>query len=140
MANYSYEISTDPNTLEGDPKETQLAICYGVIHFIGIRFPDGSQGELHVRLFHGEDPVTPTNPDGSYSGDGQYIPIREFYEIADGPSFLKARTWNDSTSKTRSCQVHIQLLPIEVLIPESRLTDVIVAFLRRLRVPLPWTR
>jgi hypothetical protein len=140
MPNYSYEISTPAGTGEDPGKESELAICYGVIHFIGIRFPDGSQGELHVQLFHGKDPVAPTNPDESYSGDGQYVPIREFYEILTGPSFLTAKTWNDNASKARGCQVHIQILPREVLIPESRLTDVIVAFLRRLRVPLPWTR
>jgi hypothetical protein len=140
MPNYSYEISTDPKTAENPGKESELAICYGVIHFIGIRFPDGCQGELHVQLFHGKDPVAPTNPDESYSGDGMYIPIREFYEIATGPSFLTAKTWNDSTEEPRGCQIHIQILPREILIPESRLTDVIVAFLRRLRVPLPWTK
>lgn len=140
MPNYSYEISTAAGTAEDPGKETEIAIAYGVIHFVGIRFPSGSQGELHVQLFHGKDPVAPTNPDGNYSGDDQYIPIKEFYEITTGPGFLIVKTWNDNAIKARSCQVHVQILPKEVLLPESRLTDVIVAFLRRLRVPLPWTR
>jgi hypothetical protein len=117
----------------------ELMISYGIIHFIGLKIPAGSQGEAHIQLFHGEDRLAPINPDGDYAGDGDYIPIRDFFDIMTGPASLKARTWNTSTTRDRSISVHIQILPREVLLPESRLTDVIVAFLRRLRVPLPWT-
>jgi hypothetical protein len=136
LPNYSYDIETSANTSESDPEETELGICYGVIHFIGIKIPVGSQGELHIQLFHGEDRLAPTNPDGNYSGDGDYFPIRDFFEIETGPASLKARTWNDSATRTRGVSVHIQILPREILIPEKKLTDYLIAFLRRFKVAI----
>ena len=134
MPNYSYDIVTSPNTSEEDPQETELMVSYGIIHFIGLKIPAGSQGELHVQLLHGEDRLAPMNPDGDYSGDGDYIPIRDFFDIMTGPASLKARTWNTSTTRDRSISVHIQILPREILIPEKKLTDYLIAFLRRFKV------
>ena len=133
-----YTISTPIDNDITNPLETSLAISYGIIHFIGIYLVPGSQGECHVVLMHGRDRVAPTNPEESYTGDDTLWPIKDHYPIDTGPATLTALTWNDNTEESRKAIINIQVLPEDVLLPTNRLTDALLAFLQRLRVPLPW--
>jgi len=141
MPYFVYPITVPKNTLEKDAVTARIRLQRGIIHHLEIWFSPGCQGNVGVRLFRKESQVLPFNADAWAIGDSSTVGgAREWLELESVPYDLRYKAYNLDEYVNRDFEVIIGVLPREILDPVSRLTDAVVAFLRRLRVPLPWVK
>jgi len=91
---YRSTIITPKNTIEGSPKETELHVASGLVYFLEIHFPSGSEGLLHAQVFDGNYQVWPTAPGESFIGDDIYLRYDDLYIKEEQPLIFKILTWN----------------------------------------------
>lgn len=114
---YVKNISTDASTSKADAKETRIRVWGGVLHYIGIRFPDGCGGLLHVQVRQADQPVMPTNASADIADDGWLVEAKFHYKMQAGTNLIRILTWNDDTALAHSCRVRIGILPEYILTP-----------------------
>jgi len=139
MPYFVYPITVPKNTLESKAITDLLGLHRGIVHHLEVWFSPGCQGNVGVKLFRRESQVFPFNADGWAKGDASSVGgAREWLEWESPPYEMRYRAYNLDENVDREFLVIVGILPREILEPVTRLTDVIVAFLRRLRIPLPW--
>jgi len=107
---YFFEVSTPANTLEGDSKRTVLPLNRGSISKVGLLFPTGCAGLLHVRLRRFGRQVFPTSTGESFAGDGTLIEWMENYLLDEEPFSMELETWNDDDSYPHKVYVSIEVM------------------------------
>jgi len=137
MPFFSFSITIPYATTEEDPYTQDLTLIRGIIHYLAVYFPPGSQGEAHVRIFRKGSQIFPWNAEETARGDESTVgPPREWIELEEPPYMLTMEGTNDNETENRGVVIHIGILPREILLPEKRLTDYLIAFLRRFKVPI----
>ena len=116
---YSINISTPASTTQADPVETTILITVGVVHRVKVGFPPGPQTDLHVAIDRGNSQVWPSGASLSWAWDDYVFDMPEFYEVEVEPLEFVVRTWNDDASFAHECMVQLEILPRDVLLPES---------------------
>lgn len=141
MPFFIYPITVPKATYEWSPVTELLPVIHGIIHHLSIWFSPGCQGEVGVRLFRRESQILPWNADAWALGDNNTAGgSPEWIELESAPYEIRYKAYNIGEYVDRDVIVQIGILPREVLMPEKKLTDYLVAFLQRLRVPLPWVK
>jgi len=118
MSFYSYSILTAAKTGETTKKKTPMILGPGVIHWVRIRIPPGSQGLLHCHVNHHVHQIIPSNDDGNFFGDDEIIEYDEFYELKAPLTTVDAYTWNDDTEHDHTMILQFGVLPKWVLLPQ----------------------
>jgi len=92
---YRKTITTLKNVTEASPKETDLNITKGLVYFVELMFPSGSEGLLHVQILDGNYQVWPSSYGESFFGDDIYLRYDDLYIKEAAPMFFRVKTWND---------------------------------------------
>jgi len=116
---FNFDISTAANVTQDDPTLTRLTLSHGIIHQLGVGFPPGPAGLLHLQLLTGEHQAWPSNGQGDFNWDGAFFQWLEWYPLEVEPYELVARTWNEDDTYAHGLQIQVSLLPREVLVPVS---------------------
>lgn len=114
---YVKEITTDANTAQGSPKESTVKVWAGVIHHVGIMFPQGPAGLLHVQIWHGGHQIYPSTELQDFAGNDETIRFNDNYQLHVGLNTLTIKTWNEDDTYPHKCRVRIGVLPMEVVAP-----------------------
>jgi len=92
---YRKTIITPALTTEGSPLLSDLSVTNGLVYFLEIMFPSGSEGLLHVQIYDGSFPLWPSTPGESFMGDDIYLKYDDLYIKEKEPFSLRVVTWND---------------------------------------------
>jgi len=117
MTFFSYTVKVPKNTPKSAPVEQELPLTPGIVHRVRIRFPPGSKGKLHLKIMHGAHQFAPTNRDGDFIGNDEWIEWKEWYELVEHDTLMRAVAWNESTKHPHSVIVQLAVLPAEILNP-----------------------
>jgi len=117
MTFFSFTVTVPKNTPKSAPVEQELPLTPGIVHRVRIRFPPGSKGKLHLKIMHGAHQFAPTNRDGDFIGNDEWIEWKEWYELVEHDTLMRAVAWNESTAYAHSVIVQLAVLPAEILNP-----------------------
>ena len=92
---YRKTITTLKNVTEGLPTQTDLSITKGLVYFLELYFPSGSEGLLHCQIYDGNYQVWPSSHGESFFGDDIYLKYDDLYIKETAPMHFKILTWND---------------------------------------------
>jgi len=124
---YEERLTIPANTPEDNPTTKYLEISPGVIHRVQVVFPTGCVGLVHVQVWYEEHQLYPSNPGGSFTGDGVLIEFRDFFEITQKPYRLKLVGWNLDDTYQHTPIIRIGILPKKYLLPIGAVEGVIRA-------------
>ena len=122
---YVANISTPASTTQGDPVETRIPVTVGIVHRVKVGFPPGPQTDLNVAIDRGGSQVWPSGESVSWAWDDIVLDMPEWHEVDAEPLEFVVRTWNDDANFAHVCMVQLELLPREVLLPESPVLPII---------------
>ena len=111
---YAYDVTIPANTTEVAAVETELQLNEGIIHRIGIGFPENCSGLARVRLLRFSHPVFPTNKDAKFQWDGEAVWWDEYLPLRDSPFTLTAHSWNLDDTYPHTITIWIGVMPWEV--------------------------
>lgn len=94
-----------------------LLLTPGVIHQVDVLFQDGCDHEAHVQIWHGNFQVWPSNRGATLRGNATVVSFREFYELKEGGSDLRAFIWGDGTIDDVEVVIQIGSLPKRIIQP-----------------------
>ena len=109
---YSFQVTTPPNTSKDDMVHTEMKITEGVITHVWMLHPRGCHGVAHATIDDGLSQIWPTNKDNDYAGNGEPIEFEENY-LMKSPAKLWLNTWNTSTLYPHTVYVHITVQTVE---------------------------
>jgi len=107
---YAFSFTVQKNTTQQNQQLKRLKLCYGIIHQIDIVFPIGCRGLVHCHIDDALHQIWPTNPDSTFSGDGEVISGKEFYELKVEPFELQLWAWNEDDTYDHTIIVRIWML------------------------------
>jgi len=116
---YSYNLTVTTSHTEASPKKDTLDLSAGVIHQVDILFPSNEDKNIHVRIFHGNYQLIPTNRLEAIRADNTIISTREFFELPPGNNQLTIHTWNTHATDSLLVSINIGVLPKKVMQPFS---------------------
>ena len=134
---YTRDISVEANTPRNSAKTVNIKTTAGVVHQVGIMFPDGCAGLVHVQLWHGGHPFIPVDPMMDVAGNNETVNITEFYKLFPGFNIITVRVWNEDDTHSHTIRVRIGVLPEYILVPYKPLTTIsnrMAKLLRRIGV------
>ena len=105
------DITTGAAVSRLAPTRTDMIVPGGVVVWVSVWFPPGSQGTLKCRVVMGDTPIFPRNAGTWLSGDGQSIEWNEYIKTEAGANRLTIFTYNDDTSFSHLIQVRVNILP-----------------------------
>lgn len=114
---YEFAVAVPAYTLEVWPVKQVLKLTAGIIHHVEVEFPAGCRGYVYCKLLHQEHQLWPTNPQGSFRGEGYIIPITEYYPLVEAPYSLKAVAWSPDAIYDHTLRVRVGVLTEEELEP-----------------------
>jgi len=108
---YSTNIEIPSNTVQGDPIEQQLDLCYGIIRQIDIGFPAGCCGLVGIKLKRALHSLFPVGEQNWFTGDDVNISFDEQYMLLYEPFHLSIEAYNldDTYNHTIVFRVGIEL-------------------------------
>lgn len=92
---YRSTITTLKGVTQANPKHTRFKVPKGLIYFLELYFPSGSEALLHVQIFDGGYQVWPTQHKESFAGDDIYLQYDDLYIKEREPFEFDIITWND---------------------------------------------
>lgn len=110
---YELRISIPANTAKAAAVDTDLFLHAGTVTQVGIEFPKGCAGLVHVQIFHWERQLWPTNTDSDFIGDGAQIVFTEDYKVVDPPFIFTVREWNLDELYAHAPIVRLQIVPLK---------------------------
>lgn len=106
---YDFPLLIPANTTPVKPVSMDCTICPGVIDRVMFIFPPGAAGLAHVRVARGGHQLWPSNLDGSFASDGEFLDFTESYSLDETPYTLLFSGWNldDTYSHTITLRLGI---------------------------------
>ena len=104
---YRKTIDTAITWTEGLPKRTTFPVTKGLVYFLELYFPSGSEGLLHVQIVDGGYQVWPSTPAESFIGDDIYCMYDDLYIKEQEPFKFTVITWNDDDTYSHKVIVGI---------------------------------
>ena len=92
---YEFALTVPANTAQAVPAELEMPLSPGTVVQVGVQFPRGCVGLVHVQVLDAEHQVWPTNLDGDIAAEGFTVSWPEDLDLADSPYTLTLRAWND---------------------------------------------
>ena len=113
------ELTVPADTKESNPLSGEIEITRGVIKRIEAFFPYGCRNMVGIKLFWGDNPIFPRNPEAWVKGDGYPVSGECFYFIYQEPYKIKYRAHSEGTSYNHTIVIAINILPVWALYPFS---------------------
>lgn len=111
---YPKTVVTPSNTPQGTPQRTVLKIAKGLVYFLELYYPSGSQGLLHVAIYDGGFQVWPTEHGSSFVGDDVHFFYDDLYIKEQPPFQFDILTWNDDDRYSHQVIVRIGLVTKDI--------------------------
>lgn len=131
---YDFAIEVLAGTKKDDPKEQELNLTHGFVHWIGVEFPAGCRGYVYLVILHRLQQKWPTNIDQAFNAEGYTLPIREHFDLTEPPHTLLVRAWSPDAIWPHTITVRVGILPEETLTPLTGLGVMLNKFFKRLGV------
>ena len=110
---YDYTLTIPPNTLITKPVTKIVTVSPGLVDRVMIIFPTGVAALAHIRILRGTHQVWPSNLDGDFASDGEFLDFSENYPLQDAPYEFILSGWNDDDSYTHKLIVRFNITPLE---------------------------
>ena len=99
---YEYAFEIPVSTSPTSPACSEIRVVKGVLETCSVEFPWGCAGLVGVKVYHGEQQVIPTNPDGWLRSDNFVVRSEPKFPLAEEPYSLviygyNLDTWYDHT-------------------------------------------
>jgi hypothetical protein len=130
---YALEADTPASTAKASPLVTIQRVAGGVITWIGIYFPPGCSGLLHVQLRIGKVAIFPVIFDTYVAGDDLFLPVPVFIRTLAGWNDIRVVTYNEDDTFSHKAYVYVNVLPLEVAAPAYAFTGIDESLRRLLR-------
>jgi hypothetical protein len=114
---YTASVAIAANTLEADPHEETLELCYGNIKRVRLLFPAGHRGLTHLQVFYQTRQIFPSSPGESFVGDNTAIDFPEDWPVYEPPFAVTLRGWNLCETYEHTIYVEMTVLPPVILVP-----------------------
>ncbi|GAH91123.1 unnamed protein product [marine sediment metagenome] len=108
---YSFPLLIPANTLESAPVETTIALTWGVITHVTVRFPPRCVALAKVAILHHRHQVWPTNIDAWWYGNDEVVGGDEYYEVFEMPAYFTLIGYNDDDTYPHTPIIRINILP-----------------------------
>ena len=131
---YDFVLTIPANTPVSKPVASTGVVCPGRVDRVMIIFPPGAAGLAHIRIARGSHQLWPSNLDGSFASDGEFLDFSENYPLDDSPFEFIISGWNDDDTYDHSITVRFNIVPVEQA-AKPGLTDQIKTFLGVGRIP-----
>lgn len=119
---YDFAILVKAGTKKDSPKEQELNLTHGIIHWISVEFPGGCKGYVYLVICHRQQQKWPTNIDEAFNANAYTIPLREHYDLTEPPHTLLVKAWSPDATYDHTITVRVGILPEKVLLPVTGLT------------------
>jgi hypothetical protein len=104
---YSFDLTIPANTPAAYPVSLLCAVSSGVVERVMVVFPTGCATLAHVRVFRGAHQLWPSNLDGSFASDGEFLDFDEDYPVLDAPFELTFTGWNDDDTYSHTVTLRL---------------------------------
>lgn len=128
---FSGVLTIPANTAETAKASATIKISDGVIHQIGILFPDGCNGLVKAQLFEAGHQFSPSTEGLFYTGNDTFIIGPEFYEPFTNTNSITVKGWSTNTRYNHDITVYLWILPKSLLLPTAA-TEGLLGALRSL--------
>jgi len=121
---FDFSLTIPHNTTYAQPVSLLCPVSPGVVDRLMLIFPTGCAGLAHVRIYRASHQVWPTNLDGSFASDGEFLDFTENYVLDNEPYAFVLSGWNedDAYDHTVIVRFNIVALPKD---KASSLTDAV---------------
>lgn len=91
---FDFAFTVPNRTLENDPYTVDVMLTGGTIKEIRTIFPPGPAELVHVKIFHSNLQLVPTNPDGTLNFDDKTIIARMDYDLLLRDNIITLVGWS----------------------------------------------
>jgi len=116
---YAFSLELPTSHAHSTVYELEMKLTAGIIHQVDVLFQDECAHKQHVKIFHANFQLWPSNREGNLRGNATVISFREFYEIDPGDPALTAEFWYDTGQTWKEVIIQIGLLPKRIIQPMS---------------------
>ncbi len=99
--------------------QTTIKLSRGILHHVGVYFPPGCQGVVHVAINRGIHQFFPVTPGTSTKGDTLEIGGAQFQPILSSPYEVDVWGWSESASYDHKITVRLWVMQIWQMMPFS---------------------
>ena len=130
---FSKTITVPADTAASAKVTEKIKISRGVIHQVGVLFPDGCNGMVKVTLHDGGHQFSPSTEGMDYIGSGQLVLGQEHYKPEAGTNQIAVKAWSPDTTYNHEITVYLWILPENILLPTLIFLDIRNALILLLR-------
>lgn len=112
---YVWDITVPADTAELNPIYQKLKLSAGIITNINIKFPDGCNGMVKVRILRWTFQLVPLSNGEWVTGNGETVPTETSYELLEVPFELEFQACSPSTSYPHKITIRIEVSPTATL-------------------------
>lgn len=92
---YEARLTIPPSTSKAAAVRESFDVHPGTAQQVGIEFPTGCAGLVHLRVLYQEQQVWPSNLDQDFSGDGALLVFPEDLSLDASPYTISLEGWSD---------------------------------------------
>ena len=126
--NYSFFLTVSPeNTVEA-PSVQAIKLGSGVLREAKIAFPSGCNGVVKCLLANDSVQLLPTNQDGYYSLDGDYVIARLWYDLTLNSNILYFVGWSENAEYSHDLCIMLDVKEDnepDMIMLQSKIIDVL---------------
>jgi hypothetical protein len=104
---YSFDLLIPARTTIDHPVSLACVVSSGVVERVMVIFPTGCATLAHVRVFRSAHQLWPSNLDGSFASDGEFLDFDEDYPVLDSPFEFTMRGWNDDDTYSHTVTLRL---------------------------------
>lgn len=93
---YAKDVTVATGNTINNPTIEWIRVYRGVIHRASVLFPAGTAGTIHVKVFHGNHQIYPTNLEADFNSDDEAIEFNDHYDLFPGNNLIKVVAWADA--------------------------------------------
>lgn len=107
---YSFDLTIPPNTPAAYPVGMACVVSSGVVNRVMVVFPTGCATLAHVRVLRSSHQLWPSNLDGSFASDGEFLDFDEDYPVSDLPFEFTLLGWNDDDTYSHTVTLRLGIV------------------------------
>lgn len=127
---YDFVVTVPHLRPESAPVEEVCQVTAGVIQRVSIQFPRGTYALVHIKVLYHEHQAWPTNPGGSFNGDGYPLEFDESYPLDSAPYELKVVGWSLADTWDYDINVRFSILRSEDIEKQSGVITALKSLLK----------
>ena len=110
---YSFDLTIPANTSPYYPVSLLCPVSSGTVSRVMFVFPTGCATLAHVRVYRSSHQLWPSNLDGSFASDGEFLDFDEDYPVLDAPFELLFTGWNDDDTYSHTVTLRLGVVQAE---------------------------